>query len=41
MKHLALSVKKILQLQGRTVPNALHVLVVAQQTETIDFEKLR
>ena len=40
MKQLAVKVKNILTLQGRTLPNALHVLVVAHQSESIDFEKL-
>jgi len=29
-----------MQLQGRTLPNPLHLLVVAEQSQTVDFIKL-
>lgn len=40
IKGLALRVKGILNLQGRTIPNALHLLVVAHQTGSYDFEEI-
>lgn len=40
IKRLALKVKSILNLQGRTLPNPLHLLVVAEQSQTVDFIKL-
>jgi hypothetical protein len=33
-------VKGILNLQGRTIPNALHLLVVADQMGSYDFEQI-
>lgn len=32
--------KGILNLQGRTIPNALHLLVVADQMGSYDFEQI-
>jgi hypothetical protein len=33
-------VKGVLSLQGRTLPNALHMLVVAEQMGSFDFERV-
>jgi hypothetical protein len=33
-------VKGILNLQGRTIPNALHLLVVVEQMGSYDFEDI-
>jgi hypothetical protein len=33
-------VKGILNLQGRTIPNALHLLVVVDQMGSYDFEQI-
>lgn len=40
IKSFALKVKGILNLQGRSLPNALHVLVVADQMGSYDFERI-
>ena len=40
VKGLVIKVKNILDLQGRTLPNALHLMVVAHQTEAYDFDRL-
>jgi len=33
-------VKSLLNLQGRTLPNALHLLVVAEQSDSYSFEAI-
>lgn len=35
-----MKVKGILNLQGRTLPNALHLLVAAEQAGTYNFETI-
>lgn len=35
-----MKVKGILNLQGRTIPNCLHLLVVVEQLGSYDFEEI-
>jgi len=38
IKGIVMKVKNILSLQGRTIPNSLHLLVVADQFKLFNFE---
>lgn len=40
MRSLAAKVFAILKMQGRTLPNSLHLLVVAEQLQLVNFKDL-
>lgn len=40
IRSLAVKVGSLLKLQGRTLPNSLHLLVVAEQLQMLNFEDL-
>lgn len=37
IRSLAVKVGSLLKLQGRTIPNSLHLLVVAEQLQMLNF----